>query len=58
MEAVLLLTSLLRRLRFSAASAEPVQLQPSVTLRPKAGVHLRVEPRSPDLAAAQRSPGK
>ncbi len=42
MEAVLLLVTVARRFRMSRASSEPLALAPSVTLRPKHGIPLRV----------------
>jgi cytochrome P450 len=42
-ESALVLATLMQRFRFSLASAEPVKAFPSVTLRPKRGLRLRVE---------------
>jgi cytochrome P450 len=42
-ESALVLATLMQHFRFSLASAEPVQAFPSVTLRPKDGLRLRVE---------------
>jgi len=42
-ESALVLATLMQRFRFSLASSEPVKAFPSVTLRPKQGLHLRVE---------------
>jgi len=42
-ESALVLATLIERFRFSLASAEPVKAFPSVTLRPKQGLRLRVE---------------
>jgi cytochrome P450 len=42
-ESALVLATLMQRFRFSLASAEPVKAFPSVTLRPKHGLPLRVE---------------
>jgi len=42
-ESALVLATLLQRFRFSLASAEKIEAFPSVTLRPKHGVKLRVE---------------
>jgi len=42
-ESALVLATLVQRFRFSLASAEPVKAFPSVTLRPKQGLRLRVE---------------
>jgi cytochrome P450 len=42
-ESALVLATLMQRFRFSLASAEPVKAFPSVTLRPKDGLRLRVE---------------
>jgi cytochrome P450 len=41
-ESALVLATLIQHFRFSLASAEPVKAFPSVTLRPRRGVHLRV----------------
>lgn len=45
-ESALVLATLTQRWRFSLASLEPVEAFPSVTLRPKHGLPLRVERRS------------
>ena len=42
MEAILLLASLARRYRLERASTGPLLLSPSITLRPKSGVPMRV----------------
>jgi cytochrome P450 len=42
-ESALVLATLMQRFRFTLASAEPVKAFPSVTLRPKHGLRLRVE---------------
>lgn len=42
-ESALVLATLMQHFRFSLASAEKVKAFPSVTLRPKKGLHLRVE---------------
>jgi cytochrome P450 len=44
-EAALILAMLAQRFRFSLGSPEPVELLPSVTLRPKNGLRLRIEKR-------------
>jgi cytochrome P450 len=56
-ESALVLATLMQHFRFSLASAEPVEAFPSVTLRPKHGLPLRVERSSltrslPDTALA------
>jgi hypothetical protein len=46
MEAVLVLVTLARKVRFRhAPDAKPLELQPSVTLRPKHGVRVVCETR-------------
>lgn len=47
MEAMLVLVTLLQGLRFAKSADAPLTLAPSVTLRPKGAVPLRVTPRSP-----------
>ena len=44
-EATLVLATLYQRYRFRLATTEPLQVLPSVTLRPKDGIALRVEKR-------------
>jgi cytochrome P450 len=44
-ESALVLATLIQRFRFSLASPEPVEAFPSVTLRPKSGLPLRVDKR-------------
>ena len=56
-ESALVLATLMQHFRFSLASAEPVEAFPSVTLRPRRGLPLRVERSSltrslPDTALA------
>ncbi len=46
MEATLVLATLCRRFRFELLNAEPVELQASVTLRPKHGLRMRVRSRA------------
>jgi cytochrome P450 len=46
LEAVLLLTTIVQRVRLRLVDERPLRLQPSVTLRPKDGVRVRVEARS------------
>lgn len=46
-ESALVLATLMQHFRFSLASSEPVKAFPSVTLRPKHGLRLRVERRDP-----------
>jgi cytochrome P450 len=43
MEAVLLLVTIIQRVRLHAVDDRPLALAPSVTLRPKGPVHMRVE---------------
>ncbi len=45
-ESALVLATLMQHYRFSLASAEPVKAFPSVTLRPRNGLRLRVEKRT------------
>ncbi|MCA9665337.1 MAG: cytochrome P450 [Myxococcales bacterium] len=45
LEATLVLAVLLRRLRFSALRGQLVELEPSVTLRPRGGLTMSVAPR-------------
>jgi cytochrome P450 len=45
-EAALVLDILIQRFRFSLASEEPVEALPSVTLRPKSGLQLRIHKRT------------
>jgi cytochrome P450 len=45
-ESALVLATLMQHYRFSLASEEPVEAFPSVTLRPKNGLPLRVEKHS------------
>ena len=45
MEAVLCLATIARRFRLSAAPGQKVDLLPAMSLRPRAGVHLKVEQR-------------
>jgi cytochrome P450 len=45
MEAVLLLVTIVQRVRFHAEDARPLAFAPSVTLRPKGAVRMRVERR-------------
>jgi cytochrome P450 len=45
MEAVLLLVTIIQRVRLHAVDDRPLALAPSVTLRPKGPVHMRVERR-------------
>ena len=45
MEAALLLVTILQRVRLHAASSEPLEVVPTVTLRPKGPVRMRVEMR-------------
>jgi cytochrome P450 len=44
-ESALVLATMMQHFRFSLASAEPVEAFPSVTLRPKHGLPLRVKRR-------------
>lgn len=46
MEAVLLLVTMMRSVRFHAESLGPIALAPSVTLRPRGPVRMRIERRS------------
>jgi cytochrome P450 len=46
MEAVLLLVTIIQRVRLHALQGEPLALAPSVTLRPKGPVRMRVERRA------------
>ncbi|MEL7369851.1 MAG: cytochrome P450, partial [Myxococcota bacterium] len=45
MEATLMIAELVRRFRFGVAKDHRLVLQPAVTLRPRHGIHLRIEPR-------------
>ena len=45
MEAVLLLAVLVQHVRVRSTSAEELRFTPSITLRPRDGVLLHVEPR-------------
>jgi len=45
-EAPLVLSTLLRRWRFVPVPGHPIELQPAITLRPRHGIRMRVEPRS------------
>lgn len=47
MEAVLLLVTIARKVRLRLVSDRPLRLLPAVTLRPKDGIVVRVEARSP-----------
>jgi len=47
MEAKLVLASAIQRFRFEATPETDVTLFPSVTLRPRHGVRLRLVPRTP-----------
>jgi cytochrome P450 len=56
MEGQLVLATLLQHASFEAVSAAPSVPEPSLTLRPRGGVPLRVQLRSP--AWAERSPAR
>jgi cytochrome P450 len=43
MEAVLLLVTIIQKVRLHSLDDRPLALAPSVTLRPKGPVHVRVE---------------
>jgi cytochrome P450 len=47
MEATLILASLVQRFRLATVSDEPAETAPSVTLRPKGGLPMRIEARRP-----------
>ncbi len=51
-ESALVLATLMQHHRFSLASDEPVEAFPSVTLRPKHGLRLRVERRAHHATAS------
>lgn len=44
-EAPLVLAALLRRWRFVPVPGHPIELQPAITLRPRHGIRMRIEPR-------------
>ena len=44
-EAPLVLSTLVRRWRFVPVPTHPIELQPAITLRPRHGIRMRVEPR-------------
>lgn len=44
-EAPLVLSTLLRRWRFVPVPGHPIELQPAITLRPRHGIRMRIEPR-------------
>jgi cytochrome P450 len=46
MEAVLILAAVIQRFRLTLASDRPLELEPSITLRPKHGIPMRVEGRA------------
>jgi cytochrome P450 len=56
MEAKLLLAVAIQHCRFALTPQTDVRVLPSVTLRPRNGVHLRVAPRKNELAVAAASP--
>jgi cytochrome P450 len=47
MEATLILASIIQRFRLSTVSDEPIATAPSVTLRPRGGLPMRIERRQP-----------
>ncbi len=51
MEAVLVLATIVQRVRFERISRAPVRAQPAITLRPVDGVPLRVALRAPRVSA-------
>jgi cytochrome P450 len=51
-EAVLLLATIARRVRFRLVDGSPVPLDPLVTLRPGRPMHMKVERRTPALVEA------
>jgi cytochrome P450 len=44
-EAPIVLSTLVRRWRFLPVPGHPIELQPAITLRPRHGIRMRVEPR-------------
>ncbi len=44
-EAPLVLSTLVRRWRFVPVQGHPIELQPAITLRPRHGIRMRIEPR-------------
>jgi len=52
MEATLLLATIAQRFQFRAVSDDPITPTPSFTLRPKQGIRMRLEKRTPQVAAA------
>src|SRR5262249_8551597 len=47
MEAVLILAAVVQRFRLALVSDRPLELEPTVTLRPKNGIPMRIEERLP-----------
>ena len=44
-EAPLVISTLIRRWRFVPVPGHPIELQPAITLRPRHGIRMRIEPR-------------
>jgi cytochrome P450 len=45
MEGILLIATLAQRWRFELADAAPLELQPTITLRPRHGIRMRLRKR-------------
>ncbi len=56
LEATTLLTAIGRTWRFERDPADPIELQPVVTLRPKGGLWMRARRRTPPRPGTQRGP--
>jgi cytochrome P450 len=50
MEAILSLATMARRWHVLAVDGQKIELQPKITLRPKNGIRVKVEPRQPKLS--------